>query len=66
VETLPQIMSQYVETGLVKYSQRHMPLEQLHPNAPLEAEATFCANEQGKFWEYHDILFGEYDARNNQ
>ena len=28
-----------------------------HPYAPQAAEAAQCAEEQGKYWEYHDILF---------
>jgi protein-disulfide isomerase len=35
---------------------RNFPLE-FHENAPKAAEAAMCANEQGKFWEYHDSLF---------
>ena len=33
-------------------------MESLHPNAQGAAIASECANEQGKFWQYHDALFG--------
>jgi protein-disulfide isomerase len=33
------------------------PLGQLHPRARKAAEAARCANEQGKFWQYHDKLY---------
>jgi protein-disulfide isomerase len=35
---------------------KDMPLP-MHPNAEKAAEAARCAGEQGKFWEYHDVLF---------
>jgi protein-disulfide isomerase len=35
---------------------RHYPLPN-HPHAKPAAEASACANEQGKFWEFHDRLF---------
>lgn len=62
-EILPNIMTEYVETGQVKYSVRNMPLEGLHPHAVKYAEASMCANEQGKYWEYHDILFEKQEER---
>jgi len=38
---------------------RDMPVSQIHPLAMGAAEAARCAGEQGKFWEYHDLLFGD-------
>jgi len=37
---------------------RDFPLIGIHPNAAPAAEAARCASEQGKFWAYHDLLFG--------
>jgi protein-disulfide isomerase len=42
----------------VRLVYRHYPLAQ-HPNARPAAEAAACANEQGKFWAYHDRLFAD-------
>ncbi len=41
----------------VKIVYKHMPLESIHQNAMLASEASMAANEQGKFWEYHDKLY---------
>ena len=40
---------------------RDFPLAQ-HPNARRASEAARCAHEQGKFWEYHDLLFANARA----
>jgi protein-disulfide isomerase len=34
----------------------------MHPNAQKAAEATECADDQGKFWEYQDLLFANQSA----
>lgn len=56
------IIKDYVNTGKVKFAYRQFPLTQLHPNAYKAASASECANEQSKFWEYHDILFQNQTA----
>ncbi len=52
--TMRQISKDYGDKVMVVY--RHYPLS-LHKNAQKQAEATECANDQGKFWEYHDAIF---------
>jgi len=42
--------------GKVALAYKDMPLA-MHPHAPKAAEAAHCAGEQGKYWEYHDVLF---------
>lgn len=41
----------------VKFVYKHFPLTQIHPRAMSAAEASECAADQGKFWEYHEQLF---------
>jgi len=55
-DTLPKIISNYVDTGKVKIVFKDFPLD-FHPNAQKAAEAAECAGEQGKYWEMHDELF---------
>jgi protein-disulfide isomerase len=51
---LTQVMSTYGDRIRLVYRQYPLPN---HPNAKQAAEAGMCANEQGKFWPYHDRLF---------
>jgi protein-disulfide isomerase len=55
VPTLAKIESKYGEK--IKLAFRDFPIESLHPGASKAHEAARCANEQGKFWPYHDKLF---------
>ena len=41
---------------------RDFPIEDLHPGATLAAHGARCAQEQGKFWAYHDKLFVNQNA----
>ncbi len=53
--TLTQLLSKYPNE--VKLVYKHMPLDQLHPQARRAAEASWCAQQQGKFWQDHDLLY---------
>jgi len=54
-DTLDQILKKYPNDVRLVY--RHFPLSSIHPFAQKAAEASECANAQGKFWEMHDKLF---------
>ena len=54
--TLDQVKGKYGDQVRVVY--RHYPLS-IHANAQKAAEAAMCADDQGKFWEMHDLLFSE-------
>jgi protein-disulfide isomerase len=60
-KTFPQILSDYIETGKVKYFYRDLPLP-VHTRALPAARAARCAGEQGKYWEMHDSLFAKQNA----
>lgn len=60
-ETLPLIEKEYVSTGEVRIVFRDYPLRN-HRFAKKAAQAAECADEQGKFWQYHDLLFENQHA----
>ncbi len=53
--TLAQLLERY--PGKVRLAYRDYPIDSLHPQARRAAEAARCARDQGKFWEYHDLVF---------
>ncbi|TNE47655.1 MAG: hypothetical protein EP343_19045 [Deltaproteobacteria bacterium] len=56
--TVAKLRRQY--GNKVRFIYKHLPLQN-HPNAHIAAQASMAANEQGKFWEYHDKLFASQD-----
>lgn len=63
--TMKQVLQEYGDK--VRWVYKHFPLDQIHPKADKEAEATECAGELGgndKFWEYVDRIF-EITPSNN-
>jgi len=59
-QVLKQLEGTYKEKVRVAY--KHQPLQSMHPNAQMAAEASMAAQEQGRFWEYHDKLFANQRA----
>ena len=60
--TLKDLLAKY--KGRVSLAYRDFPLREIHAQGQLAAEASRCAGEQGKFWEYHDLLFANPDRLN--
>ena len=50
--TVKQILNEYKNDVTLYF--KNFPLVQIHPNAAKTAEASLCAADQGKFWEFHD------------
>ncbi len=62
-ETEPSILENYVETGKVKIIFKDFTI--IGPDSIGAAHATHCANDQGKFWEFHDELYNNWAGENN-
>ena len=52
----PQLIKEYVDTGKVRFVFRNWPIFS-GTDSTNAAEATYCAQDQDKFWPYHDKLF---------
>jgi protein-disulfide isomerase len=58
--TLKSLLAKHGDTVAIAF--RDMPVTQIHPQAQIAAEAARCAGDQGKFWEYHDLLFSDQNT----
>lgn len=54
-DTKPKIAQEYIDTG--KANLVFVDMAFLGKDSPIAAQAAYCAEEQGKFWEYHDLLY---------
>jgi predicted DsbA family dithiol-disulfide isomerase len=55
IRTLDAVQRQYGDKVRIVY--RQFPLTYLHTHSQKAAEASLCAHEQMKFWEFHDAMF---------
>ena len=60
LETAPRLKEAYGDK--VRFVFRDFPLSSIHSSAQKAAEAGQCAQDQGLFWEYHDLVFANQDA----
>lgn len=56
-QTFPRIKKEYVDTGIVQFVRKDLPLTKIHPQALPAALAAGCAGNQGKYWEMHRALY---------
>ncbi|MCJ7585933.1 MAG: DsbA family protein [Anaerolineales bacterium] len=61
------LLQNYVETGKVYYIFHHFPFidnNSTTKESDQAANASMCAGEQGRFWDYHNMLFINWDGEN--
>jgi Na+/H+ antiporter NhaA len=58
----PAVRELLRDYGEIRYVWRHLPLNDVHPNAQIAAEAAEAAGRQGAFWEMHDLLLDHQDG----
>ena len=59
-ETMPELRREYED--VLKYVVLNFPISGIHRFAQQASEAAECAYDQGRFWEYHDLLFQNQGA----
>ena len=61
-ETMKKIDQKYIKTTNVNFVYKDFPLN--GPQSILASEASYCAQKQNKFWEYHDTLYNNWGGEN--
>jgi protein-disulfide isomerase len=58
-ESEARLLNDYVNAGKVYFKYTSFPV--ISPESGPIAQAAYCAMDQGMFWEYHDLLFANYE-----
>ena len=62
-DTEQKLLENYVDTGKVKIIFKDFTI--IGPDSKTAAHAAHCADDQGLFWEYHDMLYNNWTGENN-
>jgi len=57
VMQFPTIRQDLIDGGRLRWRYRDFPLDQLHSHARVAAHSAACANDQGKYWEQHRLIY---------
>jgi protein-disulfide isomerase len=55
----PALVNEFINAGKLQFVYYDFPLGGTHKYSFIAARAARCAGDQNKFWEYHDLLFGQ-------
>ena len=61
-DTMKKIDANYISSGKVNFVYKDFPLN--GEASKIAAEASYCAQKQGKFWQYHNIVFDNWNGEN--
>jgi len=61
-DTMKKIVEKYVNNGKVSFVYKDFPLN--GSSSIIASEASYCAQEQDKFWEYHDKIYENWEGEN--
>ncbi len=61
-DTMKKIDENYISSGKVNFVYRDFPLN--GEASKIAAEASYCAQKQDKFWQYHDMIFDNWNGEN--
>jgi protein-disulfide isomerase len=53
----PTVKERLIDGGRVRWRYRDFPLDNIHPYARISAHAAACADEQGKYWDAHRLIY---------
>ena len=53
----PDVKSRLIDSGKLRWRYRDYPLDAIHPSARISAHSAACADEQGKYWPVHNLIY---------